>query len=529
MNGAKTKYGQKTRGFKDYSYWGKLFLFFLVYFFTARIGLSFDAVSRFATLLWLPSGIAMATILLFGYRFLPGIFVAAFLVNLLNGAHLFTALGIGAGNTLEATTATYLLQRTGFQSSLERLRDVLLFVLLAAPLGAFVSATLGTTSLFLGNTVSFQAYHLTWQAWLIGDLISIIVLTPLLLVWKLKPTLPRPRWIIEIATLLLLTIIVGIVIFRSTHQSASITYLVFPPLLWASLRFNQRTTIMVTAILSTLAIAGTVQGVGPFAGGRLSERLILLQSYLIIIAVTSLILGAIESERHTLAQRKDEFISLASHELKNPLASMKAFTQMGLKALAKGQTTPAKRYLKKVAEQTERLERLINDLLDISKIQAGKLEFKKESFPLLDLINDTVEATQMLTKTHKIIVRSTGHRNGLHVFIDKERISQVLTNLLLNAIKYSPNGRRIIVTVGRTRKEAMVCVKDFGIGITLQQQEKIFERYYRAHDTEEKTYPGLGIGLYISQEIIKQSGGEMRVESKEGSGSSFRFTLPLSR
>src|SRR5947199_7367290 len=162
------------------AYLGDILALFAIYFTTARLGLSLNAVSGFATLVWLPSGIAVAALLLFGYRLWPGILLGAFLVNLFNGAPAFVALGIGLGNTLEALVGTYLLKRTGFSLALDRLRDVLVLVLLAMPLSAMVSATIGVSSLFLGKVVTFASYYPTWRAWWIGAVVSILMVTPFL-------------------------------------------------------------------------------------------------------------------------------------------------------------------------------------------------------------------------------------------------------------------------------------------------------------------------------------------------------------
>src|SRR6202011_1412678 len=128
---------------------------FVIYFGTARLGLSLDAVSGFATLVWLPSGIAIAALLLFGYRLWPGIIMGAFLVNLFKGAPLPVAVGIGIGNTLEALVGTYLLKRHGFSTTLNHLRDVLLLVFLAMPVSALISATVGVSSLLMGKVIAF--------------------------------------------------------------------------------------------------------------------------------------------------------------------------------------------------------------------------------------------------------------------------------------------------------------------------------------------------------------------------------------
>src|SRR5947209_5112962 len=172
------------RKYGYFSYVVEILMLFAIYYSTARLGLSLNAVSRFATLVWLPSGLAVAALLLFGYRLWPGIIIGAFLVNLFNGAPLVVAIGIGTGNTLEALVATYLLKRNGFSHTVDHLRDVLLLVLLAMPLSAFISATIGVSSLFLGKVIAFSSSYSTWGAWWIGDMISILILTPFLLTWS---------------------------------------------------------------------------------------------------------------------------------------------------------------------------------------------------------------------------------------------------------------------------------------------------------------------------------------------------------
>jgi diguanylate cyclase (GGDEF)-like protein len=296
-----------------FSYFVAILMLFAIYFGTARIGLSFGAVSRFATLVWFPSGIAIAVLLHFGYRLWPGIFVGAFLANLLHGAPLFVAIGIGIGNTLEALVGTYLLKRNGFRSSLDHLRDILVLVLLAMPLSALISATIGVSSLLLGKVIVVSSYYPTWCAWWVGDMISILILTPFLLAWsKWSQAKVSGKQMAEIGILTAFVLAVGLIVFlRLLHTDQGnypMTYLVFPPLIWTALRFGPRGAISAIFALVILAIVGTIQGMASFSAGSLSERLFLLQSFMGIIAVTTLILAAVMAERRELEQRKQERI-----------------------------------------------------------------------------------------------------------------------------------------------------------------------------------------------------------------------------
>jgi signal transduction histidine kinase len=225
-----------------------------------------------------------------------------------------------------------------------------------------------------------------------------------------------------------------------------------------------------------------------------------------------------------LDKRKDEFISMASHELKTPVTSLKGFLGLLQRRLTIQGDEKALHYLARMDAQVTKLTKLINDLLDLSKMQTGQLDYREERFDLDELVQEIVETVQETTQTHHLLLEG---QTQAEVSGDRDRIGQVLINLLNNAITYSPQGDRVLVRVAISQNKALVSVQDFGIGIAKEHQRKIFERFYQVTDAEEKTYPGLGIGLYISYEIVKRHGGQMWVESKKGEGASFYFTLPL--
>jgi signal transduction histidine kinase len=171
-----------------------------------------------------------------------------------------------------------------------------------------------------------------------------------------------------------------------------------------------------------------------------------------------------------------------------------------------------------------KLTKLINDLLDISKMRQGKLDYREEPFDLDALSQEIVENLQAGTSTHQLLIEG---RTEVQVYGDRDRIGQVLINLLTNAIKYSPKADTVIARVSKDQENAIVSVQDFGIGIAAAHHKQIFERFYQVTDPEEKTYPGLGMGLYICAEIIERHHGRIWVESRKDQGSTFSFTLPL--
>ncbi len=229
-------------------------------------------------------------------------------------------------------------------------------------------------------------------------------------------------------------------------------------------------------------------------------------------------------EQKRQEERKDEFISMASHELKTPVTSLKGFTHILQTRLKARNDEESLKFLVTINKQLNRLIKLINDLLDISRAQQGKLNYEKELFDLDALVAESVENLQAGISTHHLLLEGS---TGAQVYGDRDRIGQVLTNLITNAIKYSPAASRVVIHLSKEAGNATVSVQDFGIGIAEKHHRQIFERFYQVTDAEEKTYPGLGIGLYISSEIIKRHRGRICVESQKGAGSTFSFSLPV--
>lgn len=225
-----------------------------------------------------------------------------------------------------------------------------------------------------------------------------------------------------------------------------------------------------------------------------------------------------------LEQRKDDFISMASHELKTPLTSVIGYADLLQKMLEKENRGKESLYLSKMQTQIMKLSKLVADLLDISKIQGNKIVLTQEIVDIDELVQEVVETIQHITPQHQIIIEETAQRK---IQGDRDRLGQVLINLLTNAIKYSAPTEKVIVRVGLTNEQVVISVQDFGIGIPKQHQEKIFERFYRVYSDKDKKFPGLGIGLYIAHEIIIRHDGKIWVESVEGKGSTFSIALPF--
>jgi PAS domain S-box-containing protein len=222
-----------------------------------------------------------------------------------------------------------------------------------------------------------------------------------------------------------------------------------------------------------------------------------------------------------LSKLKDEFIGIASHEMKTPLTTVKAYLQ-----LLKDKFTfekEVKKYITKSYSQVNKLEKLIGELLNASRIGAGNLQLNVSSFDLRALTLDTVENLKQTCSTHRLEVE-TG--KDVMVQADHDRVEQVIVNYLTNAVRYSPEGTEIRVSIKQAGDQAEVCVKDEGKGISDEDQEKVFSRFFRSEEKGRKV-GGLGLGLYIVKGIINKHHGDVWVESKLGKGSSFYFTLPI--
>ncbi len=242
---------------------------------------------------------------------------------------------------------------------------------------------------------------------------------------------------------------------------------------------------------------------------------------------TEAILLAFEdvTSRKLLEKQKDDFIGIVSHELKTPLSSIKIFAHLLEKHHEQNKDERGSYFLSKMTEQMERLTHLMASFMNVYKIQNGKLALHKKNFDINDLITTVVSDFQFTTNSHTIIHND---QSKISIYADKERVAQVLVNLISNAIKYSPTAEKIIISSSKSGNNAVVSVQDFGLGIPKEQHAKVFDRFFRGKGIGEDV-SGLGLGLYISSEIIAQHKGRMWVESAKGKGSTFYFSIPVGK
>ena len=282
----------------------KIFVLFVTYFITAKIGLSMQAVSGFATLLWVPTGISIAALFIYGYRFWPGIALAAFTVNLETGAPVFAALGISIGNTLEAIIAVYLLHRfTGLRNPFLAIKDVISYLIFVVLLSTMVSATLGVTSLWLSGIVTTAAYWKTWFFWWMGDLFGALIIAPFLIEWikeKRSGYLVKKDIMKIILIILASILIIGINYSRIVSGKSILFYLFFIPLIWSVISFGVKGAVTGSFIFSLISLLTVIKGLGPFITGTLEQNLLATELFRGITAVILLILAAVITENKSL-------------------------------------------------------------------------------------------------------------------------------------------------------------------------------------------------------------------------------------
>jgi signal transduction histidine kinase len=501
----------------------------VLYVGVAKLGLRLDAVSGFATLVWAPTGLSLAALLLFGYELAPGILLGALAVNAWTGASVPVALGIAAGNTLEAILGAYVLRRwAGFRSTFGRLRHVI-GLIAAATASTFVSATIGVVSLRLGGIISATDVWRTFRTWWVGDMLGDLVVAPLLLVWAtthdLKVPLRRPLEAVLLGAFVAsASILVFFGGFAGVAYPVEFSYVLFPLFTWAALRFQLRGATLITLLASVLSIWATLRGSGPFVRETPTESLFALQTFMGCAGFTSLVTAGAISDRARAIRTRENFLIGVSHDLKNPLNAI----QMSAHALAKSvpEVSPSRieKHALLVQRSVDHMVHLIGDLLDAAAIDAGRMSVEPRDVSVRGLVTEAIDLLGPVARARKHELRAATVEN-LWVTCDRGRVLQVLSNLVGNAVKFSQEDADIVLGVDRQPRAARFWVRDRGVGIEPAQLRHVFERYWH-------TSPTLGgesgLGLFLAKGIVEAHGGRIWAESQVGIGTVFHFTLPLS-
>lgn len=511
------------------------------YFAAGRLGLSnFAVIHPSAAAVWLPTGIALAALLLGGHRLVPAVFLGAFLVNVTTHSSVTSSLGIAVGNTLEAVLGALLVERfAGGRAAFTSAGRILRFTLLAGLLATLVSATIGVTSLHLGGQAEDVALAPIWFTWWLGDAAGAVLLTPLIMLWWQNR---RVEWLSHQAgeAFLLLAAIVlvaSMAFFHPAFARYPLEFLCLAPLVWAALRFGPRELATAVAVLAVIATAATSTYRGPFATLTTNESLVVLQAFLILIATTALPMAALTVQSRALLQReraaradadaasraKDEFVAILGHELRNPLAAISTAAAV----LDSTAVAPEHRasLVASIRRQSQHLARLIDDLLDIGRMTANKLILHKEPLELADAVRRCVES----------MTTARGLENGrvelaltpVWIEADPVRVTQIVENLTGNALKHTPVGQRIRVSVDDLGAVAELRVEDEGLGIEPELLPHVFDAFTQGRQGLDRRAGGLGLGLTLVRRLVELHGGTVEARSAGvGLGSSFVLRFP---
>jgi signal transduction histidine kinase len=445
-------------------------------------------------------------------------------------------VGIISADLVEPILGAWLLVSFGpFRASFHRLRGAVHFIIFGALLSTAVGATVGITGLYFGGAVPLSAFGRSWLEWWVPNVLSDLVLAPLILTWTTE-SFKSIELILEFVGLGLLESLVFLSDFTRPYATRALEYLIIPLLI--AFLWRWRLSIATLAVLLTagMGIAGTYFGKGPFIVGTSFENLIVLQLFLAVGAIVVITLSAAISEQQEALRKarnaiqvRDDFLSIASHELNTPLTSLKMQIQFLRKLIDQGtiQSYPLEKLgdLIRISDrQITRFAELVKDLLDVSRISASRFSL----YPLEEVdLSETVRSVVDRYRGEAAQANSTIQLDlqpGIRGPWDKSRLDQVVVNLLSNAIKYGA-GKPIEIKTETFGACAYFSIRDYGIGIPHDAQNRIFERFERAASSD--TYGGLGLGLYISNEIVRAHGGTIRVQSESGKGATFAVELPF--
>jgi PAS domain S-box-containing protein len=666
----------------------RVVLLIALYFIGGLIGKETTFLSGSVTMVWPPAGIALAAILLFGYRFWPGVALGAILFAFMNGTPFgFFTLGTSVGNTMGAIVCAYLLKKfIAFDNAMERTRDVTGYIGLACFLGTTVNAAFNVVGLAYSGAVSWDDLFSNTLVWWVPNALAGLVVAPFIITWA---TPSATRWN---ASLIFEAVICGaglvggtLISFNSWFvygiQNYPLAYLPFPFLVWGALRFGPRGASAGTLLVSALAIYSLARGAGPFVAHTQKDSLMLMGSYIGILAVTNMLLAAAAAERRAaegavsesekrfravvedqadlicrfkpdglltvvndafcrfhvksseeligtnffqtlsaedaaiplghinslsvdkpivsfdqrlhspdgqmvwhqyrvrrlfqekggagefqaviqdITQRrqaeaviqhnkdaaesanlaKNQFLANMSHELRTPLNAIIGFSEILADKTFGELNSRQLKYSNNILNSGRHLLQLVNDILDLAKVEAGRMELMRSTFSVAKALSEVQAIVKTLANKKAISLEFEVGANLASLFADEAKFKQVMYNLLSNAIKFTPDGGKVFVTaaiqnagsadLNPAAESLRVTVADTGIGIKVKDQERVFREFEQVDSSYARQQQGTGLGLALTKKLVEMHGGRIWVESEgvEGKGSTFTFLIPIAK
>jgi len=549
----------------------------LFYYLSARLGyfLSFEGTNALPS--WPPSGIAFALIILLGRSSWPGITIGAMIANLMaywnnqelpQNTLITISSFIAIGQTLETLTGNFLM-KAWIQDNypFKRAKDTFRFLFVAL-LMSTIGAITGTLSLYFNGAVLFSSLIQSGFSWWVGNVVGILLFTPFILAIARKNKFKFQYEKVMEGGIFVASIIGIYVMLRMGYFSStlidSLPYLLIPFLLWLAFRFDLLAAITATLVASLISIYFTIHNSGPFIQSNTTDTMLLLQIFIGVISISTIVLSATVAERQVaqnelklfnanleemvqertkelnieimnrnetenkllttnkeLIKRNaelDNFVYSVSHDLRAPIASV-----LGLINLAKRDKDPSMKntYLDKINNSALQQDNFIKEILDQSR--NSRLEIKREEILFQPLIDETFNQLKFATSTGGEVERIINVNQTGTFYSDRWRLKVMLNNIISNSIRYR-NGRDPVINVNVEIKDrkAIVEIEDNGRGIPPEHLNKVFQMFYRATDDGA----GSGLGLYIVKETIDKLQGSITIESEEGKGTTVRLVIP---
>jgi signal transduction histidine kinase/CheY-like chemotaxis protein len=538
----------------------------LAYFVFAKIGLALASINPSATPIWPPTGLALAAVMLWGYRVCPAIFAAAWLANATTAGSIYTSSAIALGNTLESVVGAYLISRwSGGLRTFDTPGGVARFALICLAAAAPLSATIGVGSLSLAGYAGDDLAS-TWITWWLGDLAGALVITPVLVLWILSRPWTSPgegrleTWLILAAAMAVGVIAFSPLIEQTVHRDP-LGFLAIVPLMWAALRRGQRDTATVALLLSCFAVWGTMADGGPFARGTLNDSLLLLLMFMISTSVPTLALSADVAARKATERRlraAHEELDQIVHDRTAALEETRQALHQAQKMEALGRLTggiahdfnniltvvtnsleTVRASLTGDAKNRTRLDRALQAARNGGALIHQMLVFARRHPLQLEPmdVNEVIKSTlKMLSRSRPegVDVRADLAADLRPATADATQLQAAILNLAVNACDAMPAGGTLTVRTANFPPGAelpanlppldyvCVAVSDTGIGMTPEVLARAFEPFFTTKDIGK----GTGLGLSMVYSAMQQMGGAVAIESNPGSGTTVRLILP---
>ena len=524
----------------------------VIYFALAKGGLALAFIHPSATPIWPPTGVALAAVLLWGYRTWPAIFTAAVIANATTAGSVATAIAIATGNSLEAVVGAYLINRwSSGCNTFSTPNSVAKFALICFVIATPISASIGLTSLAAAGYIERTNFANAWVTWWLGDVTGALVIAPVIVLWASSHYHAFNRnEFLETVGVLATAAAVGLIAFspliEQTPSRDPLGFLAILPMLWAALRRGPRDTATVALVIAGITIWGTLTGGGPFTTADLNVSFLPVLMFLISITVPSLLLSAdvevrkkgeeslrraqIELERK-VAERtqelelanaaKSRFFAMASHDLRQPLHALGLFVAQLSTPLKSGERTKT---IERIDATRKEMNEMFNSLLDISRLDAGILTPKFTEFPIARLLQKIETRFDQATREKGLRLRV--RRSDAWVRSDAMLLERILLNLVSNAVRYTLRGG-IIVGCRRRGEMLRIEVWDSGPGIPEDQKQNIFGEFFQLPAPERNRYGGLGLGLAIVDGLRLLLNHQIDVASTMGRGSRFAILVPM--